>query len=706
MSPSPSPLKITLAKPPAFKTLLASLITLGYTRNPLVMEPGDFSVRGSVVDIFPARQSHPLRLEYDTENQLDRFTSFYAHSQRSISNITETTIHPMLAPTETIDGIVFTPDTLDDSLLSQIAPEDFVVHEHYGIGQFKGLVRLTLRSQEGEFLYIQYRGTDKLYVPLDQLHLIHRYASADIHPPLNGLTDGTWQKTTRKIKKELLVLAQDLVLLYKKRALAPGFAFAEDTVTQLDFEAKFPHVLTPDQHKSLTEIKTDMESTRPMDRVLCGDVGYGKTELMLRAAFKACDSLKQVAILVPTTLLAYQHHHLLMERFKNFPYRVASLSRFNSKKEQQQIVKDLKDHKIDVVVGTHRLLQSDVQFADLGLLIVDEEQRFGVTHKEKMKQLTLGVDVLSVSATPIPRTLYMALTGAREFSTIQTPPLQKRPITTHILPFENTLIAQAITFEHTRGGQVFYVYNQVQKMPQKMAALKRLLPELKFAMAHGQMSEHALETTMLDFWNKKFDVLICSTIIENGIDNLGVNTIIIEDADHFGLSQIHQLRGRVGRGKTQGIAYLLFQSVEALSELGQRRLQAIKEYAALGAGYKLAMRDLEIRGAGTLLGQRQHGHMTAVGFELYCQLLNDALTTQKGPAAAKKSALQVSPDRQIFIPDSYIEDPRQRLAIYQRLASIRYRYELEDLQAELEDRFGSLPAIILSFFRLIWEKLT
>lgn len=697
-------LLLSLQKCPSYPHFIEAMVGLGYVRVPLVYEPGDFSVRGNLIDVFPVNQTHPIRVVYDPEGGVERLDSFNVSTQRSISALSKTRITHVDTKDELLVH-VSSIESVSSQILSDIHEGDYVVHEMYGVGRFQGLVRLEFDRREGEFLFLQYRGEDKVYLPLDQLQLIHRYSGSDDTPNLNSLNDGAWQKTKSRIKRELTALAEDLVQLYQKRLTVQGFACLPDSDHQGEFEAAFSYNPTPDQLRTATEIKKDLETTRPMDRVLCGDVGYGKTEVMARAAFKACDNLKQVAILAPTTLLAIQHGRVFQERFKKFHIRVGILSRFTPKDEQAQLLKDIKSHKVDIVIGTHRLLQSDVSFKELGLLIVDEEQRFGVTHKEKMKQLFPSVHVLSVSATPIPRTLYMALTGAREFSSIETPPVLKRSVITHVLPFEEARMVAAIQEELARSGQVYYLYNHVKQMPAKFAKLSKLLPGIKVGIAHGQMSEGELERTMLAFMDGKIDVLLCSTIIENGLDCPRVNTIIIEDAGYYGLSQIHQLRGRVGRGKVQGVAYLFYTHEDALTELAQRRLQAIKEYAALGSGYKLALRDLEIRGAGTLLGKRQHGHMTAIGFELYCKLLTEAVSFGSGKSKSSKSALQALPQSALYIPETYISDSRQRLAVYQRLSGVKYRYELEDVQEDLKDRYGAMPELVRTFFEMVWREL-
>ncbi len=691
---------------PRYKDLIEQCAELGYNRHSLVMEPGDFAVRGSIIDIFPHNHSHPIRIEFDGEDTIERLVSFHIHSQRALSPLFLTEIARHTPLTEQTFVSNQNEDILDDHLLSDMSPGDYVVHEDYGVGRFVSLTRLKFGDRESEFLFIQYRGEDKLYVPLDQLHLLHHFSGPDTAPSLNSLTDGAWKKTKAKVKKETEVLASDIYLLYKLRSEKQGFSFKPDTNHQAIFENQFEHQPTVDQVQAVTDIKADMESLKPMDRVLCGDVGYGKTEVLIRAAFKACENKKQVAVLVPTTILAHQHFQTFMKRFKAFPYKIEVLSRFKSVSDQKKIIQNLKEHKTDIVIGTHRLIQKDIQFADAGLLIIDEEQRFGVADKEKIKHMFPNIDVISVSATPIPRTLYMALTGARDFSTIVTPPRSKKPVFTKIAEHHDDKIKAAIESELQTGGQVYYISNNVQQMVRKCHQLKKLVPQARIGFAHGQMTESALEQTMLSFLNHELDVLLCSTIVENGLDFKNVNTILIEDADQFGLSQIHQLRGRVGRSDKQGYAYLFYRSAETLSEKGFKRLQAIKEYSALGSGYKLAMKDLEIRGAGSLLGKKQHGHITAIGFELYCKLLSDSVHRKKGEKTTlQKSPLQVKPHMQSFIPDDYVEDPRERLALYQRLSQLKYRYEMDDLEDELSDRYGTISPVLKSFLEIIRQEL-
>jgi transcription-repair coupling factor (superfamily II helicase) len=699
-------MKITFQSPPLYSTLISQLTDLGYRRLTMVLEPGEFAVRGSIVDVFPANHSHPIRLEYDGDSTLDRMHSFNVHTQRSLSSLTETQVDPASSQ-DTLFRVDVDDTPQSDQVLTELEVGDYVVHENYGLGQYKGLIRLKLNKGESEYLWVQYRGEDKLYIPLDQLHFIHRYSGPDMAPVLNSLHDGAWKKTKAKAQKELEILAQDVYLIQKKRTYIPGFSCAPDSALQLEFESKFPYTPTPDQRQSAADIKSDMERAFPMDRVLCGDVGYGKTEVVMRAAFKACDNGKQVAVLVPTTLLAQQHEQVFKERFLGFPFRVEGLSRFKSKKDVETIRHDLHTGDIRILVGTHQMLQDKLHFKDLGLLVIDEEQRFGVTHKDRLKIAHEGVDVLSVSATPIPRTLYMSLTGARDFSTIKTPPTTKRAVVTTLGIYTKERVIEAVQFELNRGGQVYYVFNHVEHMARRLAELTRLLPGVRIQMAHGQLPEAVLERTMFSFWKHEFDVLLCSTIIENGLDMPNVNTIILERADLLGLSQIHQLRGRVGRGKQQGYAHMMYPADETLSDKSKARLAAIKSYAALGSGHHLAMKDLEIRGAGSLLGKRQHGHMTAIGFELYCKLLSDAVSKRNGHSTLpSQPKLQLPPESHMFIPDTYIEDPRERLTVYQRMSSLRYGYEWEDLCDELEDRYGAIPPLVLSFLKIVRQGLS
>lgn len=688
---------------PPFKALIDALVDLGYYRVNMVLEPGEFAVRGSIIDVFPSTHAQPLRIDYYGDD-IDRLNSFNIHSQRSLSTIRKTEIKEVKKGDHAYLQAV-TAEAAADQVLTDIHEGDYVVHEDYGIGIYQGLTRLTIGGREGEYLFVRYAGEDKLYVPLDQIHLIHKYSGSDVTPRVNGLHDGSWKKIKSKATNALRELAEDIYLLYKTRQSAKGFAFGEDSVWQVELENAFEHQPTKDQIKVMEEIKRDMESDKPMDRLICGDVGYGKTELLVRAAFKAIENNKQVAILVPTTVLAEQHFHTFSRRLKGFPYTVEVLSRFKDKKDQKAAIANIKAGGVHVVIGTHRLLQKDIEFQDLGLLIVDEEQRFGVTHKEKIKKLKENVDVLTVSATPIPRTLYMALTGARDFSNIATAPVARKPVLTSVHRYSEPIIKEAIENEIRRGGQLYYIYNNVRNMPRKIHQLKALCPEATFTMAHGQMNEHVLQRAMSDFLNGKAQVLVCSTIIENGLDVPNVNTIIIENAENFGLSQIHQIRGRVGRSAKQAYAYLFYSETRELTEKAVKRLQAIREYAALGSGYQLALKDLEIRGAGTMLGERQHGHMTAIGFELYCKLLEESVRQAKKERKVARPSVLLGAEVKAYIPETYIEDARERLAVYRRVMAFDYKYQIDDLLEELQDRYGKCPKIVLMLFDAVKQQL-
>ena len=598
------------------------LVALDYERTDIVIERGQFTIRGSIIDIFPVNHSHPIRVEIDY-NQIERITSFDPHTQRSISKIIRTEIS-----TNTKEEITSFPEiqpTEIPLILTEFKENDYVVHETYGIGQFKGLIRLIQNGYEGEYVFIQYKGKDKVYVPITQLQLLHHYSKEEGHPKLNSLNDGVWKRTKERAQRAVILMVEEIYQLSKERLNKIGFKYKEDSIHQLEFESQFHHQLTEDQIKAIHEIKQDMESPYPMDRLLCGDVGFGKTEVLLRAAFKAVENEKQVAILVPTTILADQHFKTFKARFKNFPYRIELLSRFVDEDTEKKVIQDIPKHRVDILIGTHRIIQDDIKFADLGLLVIDEEHRFGVAHKERLKQLTPNVDMITVSATPIPRTLYTALTGGRHISSIQTPPFKRKAIITYVSEYSEDIVKDAISLEINRNGKIFYLYNSVQHIYKKYHALQALFPSLTITIVHGQMSKIQLKKAMESFLGSDGQLLLCTTIIENGLDIPEANTIIIENAHELGLSQIHQLRGRVGRTDIQGFAHMLTPTNRSISEDAVKRVQAIKEYSALGAGYKLAMKDLEIRGAGTLLGNAQSGHMTAVGFEMYCQLLEDAL---------------------------------------------------------------------------------
>ncbi|WP_238442444.1 transcription-repair coupling factor [Desulfofalx alkaliphila] len=569
---------------------------------------------------------------------------------------------------------------------------DYVVHVNHGIGRYLGVTTLDIGGIQRDYLIVKFAGDDKVYVPTDQVGLLQRYLGNEgVTPKLSKLGGSEWNRAKGKVRQAVREMAEDLLRLYAKRQASKGYAFGEDTVWQKEFEMSFPYEETPDQLKAIQEVKKDMEAPRPMDRLLCGDVGYGKTEVALRAAFKAVNEDKQVAVLVPTTILAQQHYNTFRERFAPYPINIEVLSRFRTPKEQRQVLAGLKDGTVDIVIGTHRLVQADVKFKDLGLLVVDEEQRFGVAHKEKLKQLRETVDVLTLTATPIPRTLHMSLVKVRDTSLLETPPEERFPVQTYVLEEDPIMIREAIKREINRGGQVYFVHNRVAELDTVHKWLRELVPEARFVVAHGQMKEDQLERVMLDFMEGRYDVLICTTIIETGLDISNVNTLIVKDADKFGLAQLYQLRGRVGRTNRLAYAYLTFRREKVLTEVAEKRLSAIREFTDLGSGYKIAMRDLEIRGAGNILGVEQHGHIAEVGFDLYCRMLEEAVQEAKGEVIEKPLATAVELPVDAYIPEDYIKEAGQKVEIYRRLAEIKSLEELAELEDELMDRYGELP---------------
>lgn len=589
---------------------------------------------------------------------------------------------------------------------TDLKPGDYVVHEEYGVGIFLGTTQIKAGGSAGgaavrrDYLQIQYNGKDKLNVPIEQLDRVQRYIGNPSSPPkLNSLGSNEWSKQKAKVREGLKTLAFDLVALYAKRSQETGFAFSPDTPWQREFEDQFPYELTPDQEHSVREITMDMESPRNMDRLLCGDVGYGKTEVSLRAAFKALMDDKQVAILAPTTILAQQHYNTVIKRFKGFPVKVEVLSRFKTAKETKEILQRLKEGDIDILVGTHRLLAKDVEFRDLGLLIVDEEQRFGVQHKETIKNLKKQVDVLTLSATPIPRTLHMSMVGIRDMSILQTPPEERLPVQTRVVDYNDGMIRDAILRELSRGGQVYFLYNSVRTIHEFYARLRTLVPEARIGVAHGQMKEHGLEDVMMDFYAGSYDVLLCTTIIESGLDVPTANTLIVFDADRFGLSQLYQLRGRVGRSNRQAYAYFTVRPDKNLSETADQRLAAIREFTEFGAGFRIAMRDLEIRGAGNILGPEQHGHLATVGYDMYCKLMEEALQEAKDELAGKPARLEHLETRvdikvDAYLPESYVQDGKLRMEMYKRIASLTTEEDRSDIIDELLDRFGDIPPVV------------
>ncbi|MDR3270711.1 MAG: transcription-repair coupling factor [Peptococcaceae bacterium] len=592
--------------------------------------------------------------------------------------------------------------------VSEIKADDYVVHVYHGVGRFTGIERLVVGGSEKDYFAIQYAGNDKLFVPLDQLHLVQKYlgTGGTALPKLNKLGGNEWNKVKGKACSAVKELAFDLVKLYASREETPGFAYSPDNVWQREFEEKFPYEETPDQLQCILEVKKDMMKPQPMDRLICGDVGYGKTEVALRAAFKAVMDSKQVAVLVPTTILAQQHYNTFVERFSGYPVKVEMLSRFRQAKEQKEILTALQDGSLDIVIGTHRLLSNQVKFKDLGLIIVDEEQRFGVAHKEKLKTLKTTVDALTLTATPIPRTLHMSLTGVRDMSIIETPPEDRYPVQTYISEFRLELVRDAIRRELQRSGQVFYVHNRVEDIDRLPGFLRELVPEARVAIAHGQMSEIELEKEMIAFLDHEIDVLISTTIIESGLDMPNVNTLIIEDADRLGLAQLYQLRGRVGRSNRKAFAYFLYQTQKVLSEVAEQRLLAIREFTDFGSGFRIAMRDLEIRGAGNLVGAQQHGHLAAVGFDLYCRLLKEAVLELRGQKVEESVEPSIELQIDAYLPDHYIGDRQSKIAVYQRIVTVNDERSLSDMTDELIDRFGSLPREVenlLKIMRIKWQ---
>ncbi|MCR4706803.1 MAG: transcription-repair coupling factor [Clostridiales bacterium] len=594
------------------------------------------------------------------------------------------------------------------SAFTDLAVGDYVVHENYGIGVYEGIKRLVTDGASRDYLMVRYFGTDVLYIPVDHFDRIQKYiGSGESAPPkLSHLGGKDWEKQKKKARESLQALAFDLVRLYADRQNDRGFAFSKDTPWQMEFEESFPYEETPDQIRAIEEIKQDMESERPMDRLLCGDVGYGKTEVALRAAFKAVMSGKQVAILAPTTVLVQQHYQTLLYRLEGFPVECEVLSRFRTAKEQKETLKRLSEGRIDIIVGTHRLLAKDVVFHNLGLLIVDEEQRFGVGHKETIKNLKHSVDVLTLSATPIPRTLHMSMIGVRDMSLLETPPQARHPVQTYVMEYRDGIVRDAILREIRRGGQVFFLYNRVDSIERCYAALTQLIPEARIGIAHGQMRENALEDIMFDFSRHKFDVLLCTTIIESGLDIPNANTLIIYDADRFGLGQLYQLRGRVGRSNRVAYAYFTFRPGKVLSEQAQQRLDTIREFTEFGSGFRIAMRDLELRGAGNIFGPQQSGHLADVGYDLYCKMLDEAVAEAKGETKPANRELETRMDVLVdaYLPATYVEGEKQRLDVYKRIASIATASQRDDTEEELVDRFGEEPVCVANLIAVAYLK--
>ncbi len=584
---------------------------------------------------------------------------------------------------------------------SDIKAGDYVVHKIHGIGRYIGVENVTVDGMHRDYLLLAYAGDDKLYVPVDQVSMLHKYVGSEGSVPRLSKMGGTdWKKTTARAAKAITELAEELLRLYAQRQVIPGHAFSSDTELQKEFEDEFPFEETPDQLKAIAEIKSDMEKPQPMERLLCGDVGYGKTEVAIRAAFKAVVDGKQVAVLAPTTVLAQQHYLTFKERMRNFGVGIRLMNRFCTAKEQRETLEDLGKGKVDILIGTHRLLQPDVAFPNLGLLIIDEEQRFGVAQKEKIKKWHLGIDVLSLSATPIPRTLHMALVNGRDMSVIESPPEDRLPVETYVTEYNDGLIKEALERELRRGGRIYYISNRVNGLEDIAAKLRKLVPGINIRIAHGQMNEDMLEDAMIAFYEGQCDLLLCTTIVENGLDVPLANTIIIDGAENFGLSQLYQMRGRVGRSSRLAYAYFVYQPNKALSEIAEKRLQAIRDFTELGAGFKIAMRDLEIRGAGNLLGPQQHGHITGIGFAAYCEMLEQTINRLKN---GKEILTEPEPVLEIpveaYIPDEYIPDPRYKMELYRRFSDMEYD-QRDDLLDEIIDRFGNPPPEVETLWRV------
>jgi transcription-repair coupling factor (superfamily II helicase) len=588
---------------------------------------------------------------------------------------------------------------------TELKPGDYVVHANHGVGVYKGIRQLEVDNLKRDYLDISYDNGDKLYVPVEQLDLVQKYIGSEGKAPkINKLGSAEWSKAKAKVRKSINDIAEDLVKLYASRAALKGYKYGKDTVWQKQFEEEFPFEETPDQLTSLIDIKGDMESDKPMDRLLCGDVGYGKTEVAIRAAFKAVMDGRQVAFLVPTTILAEQHYNNMTKRFSDFPVKIDMISRFRTAAQQKETLKAVKEGNVDILIGTHRILQKDIQFKDLGLLVIDEEQRFGVTHKERIKGFRKNIDVLTLTATPIPRTLHMSLTGVRDISVIETPPEERYPIQTYVVEYNDQLIRDAMLREIGRGGQVFFVYNRVEDINRMAGYLSNLIPESRVAVAHGQMTERELENVMLGFMKNEYNILVCTTIIETGIDIPNVNTMIIYDSDKMGLSQLYQLRGRVGRSNRIAYAYFTYKKDKILTEVAEKRLKAIKDFTELGSGFKIAMRDLEIRGAGNMMGSAQHGHMAAIGYDLYCRMLEDTIKLIRGEIDQEPIETTVEIKVDAYIPGCFIEDEMQKIEVYKKIAAIESYDDFMDVKEELEDRFSEIPISVYNLMNIAYIR--
>ncbi|KXT76116.1 transcription-repair coupling factor [Streptococcus sp. DD12] len=683
-----------------YETMKATLVLL--VDSPKQMDNLQKSLQSYDIDI-PLVQPNQL-IKHQAQITYGQLSSGFYFSDEKLVLITEQEIFRKKMKRRVRSSSISNAERLKN--YNELQVGDYVVHHIHGIGRFLGMETIAVDGIHRDYLTIQYQQADKISIPVEQLDLLSKYVSADgKEPHINKLNDGRFQRTKQRVAKQVEDIADDLLKLYAQRAEESGFAFSADDDSQQSFEEAFPFVETPDQLQSVREIKKDMEMAKPMDRLLVGDVGFGKTEVAMRAAFKAVNDGKQVAVLVPTTVLAQQHFTSFKRRFEEFPIEVAVLSRFQTKAEQEKTITDLAKGRVDIIIGTHRLLSSDITFKDLGLIVIDEEQRFGVKHKEKLKTLRTKVDVLTLTATPIPRTLHMSMLGIRELSVIETPPTDRYPVQTYVLETDYRLVREGILRELNRGGQVFYVHNRVDTIEQKASELRELVPEASVGVIHGQMSEIQLENTLFDFLNGVYDVLVATTIIETGVDIPNVNTLFIENADHMGLSTLYQLRGRVGRSNRIAYAYLMYRPDKSLTEVQEKRLEAIKGFTELGAGFKVAMRDLSIRGAGNILGASQSGFIDSVGFELYSQLLQEAIAKKQGKQVADLTvATELHLGIDAYLPEDYIPDERQKIDIYKRVQAIANEGDYSDLQDELMDRFGDYPDAVAYLLEIGYLK--
>lgn len=684
-----------------YNSVLTKLIALNYKRVDIVLEPGTFCVRGSVIDVYCINYTDPLRLEFDLDIVI-RLNLFNVYNQLCKSKVSDVKIIKF----DNLNSLIQTninKNYLDNNVISDIKVGDYVVHEEFGVGLFDGLIYKTFNSYQGEFFKVIYKNNDSVFIPVDQLHKIYKYSQADVVPKLNSLNDSRWNLQKKKATIDMLGFADALFETYKERQIQKGFSFNPDSELQLIVENDFKHNLSSDQHRAMNEIKFDMESDKPMQRLLCGDVGFGKTELLIRAALKALESFKQVIILVPTTILAQQHFEVFSQRLAKTPYIIKCLSRFNSKKDQLDIVRQLKHQQCDCVIGTHRLLSKDVSFYDLGLLIIDEEHRFGVSDKEKIKSIKQNIDILTVSATPIPRTLYMSLGGSYNMSLIETPPKNRLPIITQTSSYDVSILKRAFEAEILRGGQVFYVFNNISDIENKAKEIEAVSSLIKIKFIHGKMNELTIKSILLDFKLGKFNCLLSTTIIENGIDISNANTIIIDSIEMFGLAQIHQIRGRVGRSDKQAYAFLFHKPYQQLNEKSKKRIQAVKEYINLGAGYDIALRDLEIRGSGSVLGPKQHGHIVSIGFRYYCKLLDECFNSKRG--LVNKTGYLSLETKYITISESYISNARERMSFYLKFVACDSVDCLNSLKKQMSDRYGRPDTNLINTFNYIKLKL-